>query len=578
MLGLTLSNYIPTRCVNPCRKVFIRVGISIQKRVDSYVDKTRPAALKTWSCLIFNEQDQNVKLKASVQQADRRKLTASVLMGFVLFATLFEAMGCFHHFCPCQELGPSFTEEEIQRGSKKRELEALRRHYKQKKGFKVIEMCECEWWRLYKTTNTVKQHIREHLPYKRSLAAEQLLEDIKKGKLFGYVQCDIEEPESLRAKFANFPPISKNTFVSKSDIGDLMKNYAEEERLSSQPRKMLISRFTLQNGTLITPLLLFCLQLVLVCTKIHRFVEYTPKNCFNSFVQSAVEARRQGDENPNSSVVAETMNLLANSSYGYQIMDRSRHTVTKYLSDEKTHAAINGKLFKKLAHVNNSLYEVELAKAQIGHREPIIVGFFILQYAKFRMLELYYNFFARFCDVTKFEELEMDADSLYLALAEKELEDCIRPETRAEWQRLRTNDSADNFTADAVLNFFFRTCCVKHKQHDKREPGLFKEEFRCTEMLCLRSKTYCCFEVTSKKLKISSKGLNKRVLEQNGDGTLEKYRRVSNEKVNVTSNNRGFRTNNHSVANYEQVKKGLSYFYPKRIVETDGLHIQPLNL
>ena len=112
----------------------------------------------------------------------------------------------------------------------------------------------------------------------------------------------------------------KKTLVSKSDIGDLMKNYAKEERLLSQPRKMLISSFTLQNGTLITPLLLFYLQLGLVCTKKHRFVEYTPKKCFNSFVQSAVDAREQGDENPNSSVVAETMKILANSSYGYQII------------------------------------------------------------------------------------------------------------------------------------------------------------------------------------------------------------------------------------------------------------------
>ena len=101
------------------------------------------------------------------------------------------------------------------------------------------------------------------------------------------------------------------------------------------------------------------------------------------------------------------MNLLANSSYGYQIMDRSRHTVTKYLNDEKTHAAINSKLFKELGHVNNSLYEVEVAKAEIEHKEPIIVGFFILQYEKLRLLELYYNFFSRFCDVNKFDELEM---------------------------------------------------------------------------------------------------------------------------------------------------------------------------
>ena len=178
-----------------------------------------------------------------------------------------------------------------------------------------------------------------------------------------------------------------------------MKNYAEEERLLSQPQEKLISSSTLQNGTLITPLMLFNLQMGLVCTKTGRFNEYTPKKCFNSFVQSAVDARMQDDGSSNSSVVVETMKLLANSSYGYQIMDRSRQTVTKYHSDEKTHAAINSKLFKRLDHMNNSLYEVELAKAQVEHKEPINVGFFILQYAKLRMLELYYNFFTRCCDV-----------------------------------------------------------------------------------------------------------------------------------------------------------------------------------
>ena len=72
------------------------------------------------------------------------------------------------------------------------------------------------------------------------------------------------------------------------------------------------------------------------------------------------------------------MKLLANSSYGYQIMDRSQHTVTKYLSDEKMHAAINSKLLKRIDHMNTSLYEIELAKAEIEHKEPIIVGFIIL--------------------------------------------------------------------------------------------------------------------------------------------------------------------------------------------------------
>ena len=181
------------------------------------------------------------------------------------------------------------------------------------------------------------------------------------------------------------------------------------------------------------------------------------------------------------------------------------------------------------------------------------------------MLELHYNFFTKFCDVNKFEELEMDTDSLYLALAEKELEACKRPEMRAEWQRLRSNDCVDSITADAAANVFPKTCCVKHKQHDKRELGLFKEEFRCTQMLCLCSKTYCCYDVTSNKLEFSSKGLKKRIPEESGDGPLENYRRVLNETVNVTSNSRRFRTNNHSVATYEQVKKVSPTFIQREL-------------
>ena len=341
-------------------------------------------------------------------------------------------------------------------------------------------------------------------------------------------------------------------------IADLMKTYADEEGELSQPRKMLTSSFTLQNATLNTPLLIFYQQLGLFCTKIHTFVEYTPKKGFDSFVQSSVDARKQSDKNPNSSVVADTMKLLDNSSYGYQIIDRSRQTVTKYLTDEKILAANNSKLFRKLDQVNNYLYGVELAKAQLEYKEPIIVAFFILQYAKVRIFELYNNFSTKLCDVNMFEELEKDTDSLYLAPADKELEGCIRPGMRAEWQRFQSIDCVDCFTADALANIFPGTSCVKLKQHDRRKPGLFKEEFTWTEMLCLFSKTYCCYGVTSKKLKFSSKALNKRVLEQSGDRPLEKCRRGLNEKVNLTSNNRGLRTKNHSVAIYEQPRKRLS--------------------
>ena len=119
---------------------------------------------------------------------------------------------------------------------------------------------------------------------------------------------------------------------------------------------MLISSYFLENGTIITPLLLFYLELGLVCKKNYRFVQSTPMKCFNNFFQSAVNARREGDKNPNSNVVVETMKLLPNKSFGYHIMDRIRHTVTKFLSKEKTRGAINNKMFKRLGYINDQLY------------------------------------------------------------------------------------------------------------------------------------------------------------------------------------------------------------------------------
>ena len=124
---------------------------SFENMVMSYFQQTRPEC----------------EIESSFTTGRQKKIDCFSDDGFCSHCnTVFEAMCC--HSCPCQELRPSLTEKDIQRGSKKRELDALRRHYIQEKGIKVIEMWECEWWRLHKITNTVKQHIREHFPYKLS--------------------------------------------------------------------------------------------------------------------------------------------------------------------------------------------------------------------------------------------------------------------------------------------------------------------------------------------------------------------------------------------------------------------------
>ena len=194
------------------------------------------------------------------------------------------------------------------------------------------------------------------------------------------------------------------------------------------------------------------------------------------------------------------------------------------------------------------------------------------------MLQLYFNFFKLFCDDTKFELIEMDTDSLYMAISETNIEEIIKPEMKTLWQNCRWADCSEReFKADGRFNFFPRNCCSLHNKFDQRTPGLFKEEFRCTEMVALCSKTYCCFDARSETVKISCKGVNKSTLKD--DNPMLKMRNVLQKQDEVTTTNRGFRVvDQKEICTYELKKRGLSYFYPKREVQEDGIHTKPLDI
>ena len=153
-----------------------------------------------------------------------------------------------------------------------------------------------------------------------------------------------------------------------------------------------------------------------------------------------------------------------------------------------------------------------------------------------------------------FEGLELDTDSLYLALSEHDKYDCIQPARKKEWNSLQKRDCTDEISAKSTTIFFPCFCCTKQKKQNRREPGLFKELSRCKKMICLCCITYCCYDSQSNNFKSSGKGLNKRRSEDSGGGLMSKYRKKSDEVVKVTSTDRSFRTIQHAVATYEQTK------------------------
>ena len=131
------------------------------------------------------------------------------------------------------------------------------------------------------------------------------------------------------------------------------------------------------------------------------------------------------------------------------------------------------------------------------------------------------------------------------------------------WNSLRSGDCTDELSTHSITTLFFpRTCCAKHKKHNRREPGLFKEEFRCTDLIWLCSKTYCCYDSKSNNFKFSSKGLSERTLEDCGDGSISKYGDVFEEVLNVTSTHRGFRTGQGKKLHMSKQKQDCHTFIP----------------
>ena len=138
----------------------------------------------------------------------QKKIDCFSVNGFCAHCdTVFEAMGCYFLFCPCQEARASLSEEEMQRGIRKREHDELRRDYLRNKGYNIVEVWECKWWERVKEEENVRNHVRKNFPLKLPMKQESLLSKIRDGKMFRYVHCDLEVPDGLKYKFSNFPPI-----------------------------------------------------------------------------------------------------------------------------------------------------------------------------------------------------------------------------------------------------------------------------------------------------------------------------------------------------------------------------------
>ena len=74
--------------------------------------------------LFFQRQRPDCKIESLYTTGTKKKIDCFQADVFCAHCnTLFEAMGCFYHYCACQEARLSLTEEDIKRVNKKREMD-----------------------------------------------------------------------------------------------------------------------------------------------------------------------------------------------------------------------------------------------------------------------------------------------------------------------------------------------------------------------------------------------------------------------------------------------------------------------
>ena len=152
---------------------------------------------------------------------------------------------------------------------------------------------------------------------------------IKMGGPIGTLTAILKFPDLCVSTIQTFLPCSKDTVVKEKHKCSLIKDDAENEKILTQSIRMLTLGFHLTNAKLNILLLLVYLKLRMLCRETHPFVQNFRKKCFNSLINSSVNARRQTDESSLLSILAETMKRLANCSNWCEMMDLSRHTMTE---------------------------------------------------------------------------------------------------------------------------------------------------------------------------------------------------------------------------------------------------------
>ena len=499
--------------------------------------------------------------------------------------TIFEFHGCWWHGCDCQ-LKRVKNDKDQQLLQKRRERTESRSNTLRSLGYKVVEIFECEWMKKKRENGKVKLFLQSQMSllFHQQTNTSDIIDLVKNNQIFGAIECDIRVPDTWSRTditpydyFSEFCPIFRTCTVDMNDIGDHMQQFMIDSKMSGNPRKTLVAGMSADKILLATPLLKFYIDHGLIVTEVYKVIEFEPKKCFDKFINGIAGDRRMADKNLIPPIQGDTSKLIGNSAYGSMLLDPTKHRNIRYAFDShNVSRQVNQPTFRHFNKLESDFFEVEHSKKQTVFGMPIQLGFFILQYAKLRMLDFYYNCVDKYLDRKDYQYCSMDTDSAYFSLSNDSFQSLVSPSTLSHYNCIHTSCSNALYVPTLANpdRWFPRTCCKEHNKFDARTPGLFKLEYEGTGIVALCSKLYCVKSDSS--VKFSCKGISKSDIDKKS--VYDLYLNVLKTKKIESGVNTGIRMINNQMTTYQQTRAGFTYFYYKRKVLDDGISTIPLDI
>lgn len=232
---------------------------------------------------------------------------------------IYEFDGCAYHSCDLCKT--RFIEKDDKKRTKF--LSSL-------KNTEIVRISECQWHNLRKTIDFGESKISKLL-YKNTISELTLINMLHKNEIYGFVLVDIYATDKAQ-KFIdiNWPPLIFKEEVEYSDLPEYMRPLAAENEF---PKMSILQGMFRKNLLLHTDLLAFYVQNGFKVTKIHKFYEYEPSNCFEDVFKTVYEARVAATQNKDD-LKSTAIKLVSNSMYGQMLMvslENLRNTFGAYL-------------------------------------------------------------------------------------------------------------------------------------------------------------------------------------------------------------------------------------------------------